>query len=510
MGALPANGQAFVGLLVGGHEHIAAELKPDLFLEYGIDVRHHFSFAGDKQVPRDVEVILILSEFCQKSFQRQMAAAARSAGIKLAYIGRRKADWTRGLQSAGFVQKPSWLAPRPAAQGPRVEIKVPSPWRPAPPPAAGTNGTAHHVPPLVAAIQRSAAEAHAALAAIPVPKVPVPKTDVTVNVGGGFVGDAKQVERAIADAVRRAEPDTTARYVDLPSNKMGWPDSHMQVVVRLAESWKGDAEGFVERVWRETGAYRTPATLVHRLRALTSLLKLADAGLITGLERVSKRIARAKTEFRLAEKIALKRGEMPDWITADAATGLVGGIENRLHPIRFMYDRELGVRVCRSAEVLKYVREIEERGGDVHNMSGGYTALEWSERILERLKEQGPLSRRELINASKRGAEGLDSLLKEGRVLPMAFNGGTVLRLPGQEMPAPKPKPVPLPPPAVLHPEVPAPELKIEFLEDAAKKAPSGPAASFNAAARSRVIEGLANGSIPPALAADLLRKLEE
>lgn len=499
---MPRDGRAFVALLVGGSEHVRNEIAFELYNEFGIELRHQWPYPTDKMIPTDVEVVLILTDLCTRSFSRDATKAAKSLNLRVALIGRKKSAWVIGLQSSGFIQRPSWLK-RKEAQGPKHEVVVPPAWKPPTPKPAGTNGTTAHQQSHQVAAEQLAKAAEAARLAEPPP--PPPMSDVvSINIGSAFIADPQVLAKRITEAVQ-----PMPRYVEVGTKQTLWADEHTQAFVRLAETWKGDkAEEFVEHLWRACGVYRTPATLLHRLRALMAVIKLANPRLPHLLEFMARKVAAHKKTFLLAEKAAMKRGEVPERISAEAALDLVGGIENRLLGKWFQYDRELGVRVCKSADVLEYVREMEQRGQDVHNTVQGYTEVEWEGRILQRLQEKGPLCTHELIAHSPRAKTTLEKLVKDGKVLAAPWNGGSMFRLPSQALPTPKPKtPPPRPPtrtPVVLHPEVPIPDHKIEFLDEKPQPKPD------TRGARARVIAGLADGSIAPALAAALLKQLEE
>lgn len=395
----PANGHAFVALLIGGNEDVLRSLRGDLYDEFGIELRNQWQTSREfcPVPPRDTDVVLILTDFCAHGMSRDAVKLAKANKIRYALIGRKKSAWLNGLNTCGFIHKPSWLQPLPPA---RKEYGSMESTKPAP-----QNGVLPTKP-------------FSALEGITLP----------------------------TGALASREVPTGLRYIELPRR---WTEADMQTVYKLCEAWKAstpnltaDTQRYVDDVWRATGAYRTPAVLRLRLDALRTVIKVPE-GLLIGLGRIAATTHRAKAQYLKDEAEWLKgpRARWGEWISTEGALSFVG-VRNRLKPMKAQLDRTLGLQVYRRNDFIPLLEAYEARGVTASFRGSGLTPLEWEQRILATLKDKGPGARAKFrISSGKdeRGMQALRALAQSGAVVHEVFHGASYYRLPEHAWP-PKPR----------------------------------------------------------------------
>jgi hypothetical protein len=112
---LPKNGQAFLGLLVGGPSDIYRDISPRMLREFGISLEHHWrSEAGMKRVvketlPSGCEIVVVLTDMVGHANGQLVVKLAKAAGIPYVLTGRKRSAWVTGLQALGFEQNPVWV-----------------------------------------------------------------------------------------------------------------------------------------------------------------------------------------------------------------------------------------------------------------------------------------------------------------------------------------------------------------------------------------------------------------
>lgn len=456
----PANGVAFVGLLIGGNEDVLRTLRGDLYDEFGIEVRNQWQFVREfcPTPPRDTDVVLILTDFCAHGMSRDAVRLAKANKIRYALIGRKKSAWLNGLNTCGFIHHPSWLQPK---------RKDPAPMETPKPTPAPNNGALPTKP-------------FSALAGITYPSVGAPTREV-----------APSLESVL--------------MIPMPRR---WTEQDMATVGRLSEAFKptnppgsllADGERFVMQVWKETGEFRTASVLRLRIDAIRFVIKVPPA-LVMALSRASAHVRRAKAVYIKAEAEVVKkkpRAEWPPWLSNDTATALVG-IASRIEATPMMM-RSLGMIVYRREDVVKVLTTFEERGITAAWRGTGMTPLEWERRVLTELKEKGPSARGVFkLSSARNGSIGIDvieSLLRSGRILSGKGHGGVIYRLPEHAWP---------PPPRTYAPRTPV----VPAVPETAPAPVAAPSVDTQRELRADVYRAMRAGEINAKDAAELLRQL--
>lgn len=357
----PADGRAYATLLVGTSQHPAfvTKLKAQLLAEFGCDVRWHWDEDGSylrKTIPSQAEVVVVISEHLPRHVTTGVSQNARAAGARYALVGFREASVRNGMTVSGFTRDPVWLQPVPA--------KRPDPMSPLPKEPQEEPESSPAPKPAQTQATPPAAEEKPSLALVP---------------------------------LHREMP----RFVALGST---WSEKDITTLVRLAERAvvPGFAEVLVETLWRETGTYRTPATIVSHLRATATFTKVTPEA-INAVDQLRKQVSERKAR-------------------------------------RVKDDRAL-----RGLAVLKV---LENRGLDPRAPKLVRSPREWEEHLLVYLSANGPQTKNNLVGHSELGSRALASLVLAGRVIQRLQPGTSVTFncLDGQEPPEKK-----LPPPKAAH-----------------------------------------------------------
>lgn len=384
----PRNGTSYVGLLVGGNSSILHALRGDLYAEFGIELRQHWLTERDvKLLHREIEVVLILTDFCSHGLSRQAVRMSKMMRVRYALIGRKKSAWLTGLQKSGFVQHPSWLK----AQQNKGEIMT-----------------------VVNGVNEATGT-------------------ITLNTVDAAPERAATQVRSAVTTTPAAAIDYSARYVTVGHV---WAEADISAVVRIFESWPNDNDdGIVEAVWKATGHYRPHFTLSARARFLLQVTNIR-IDLVRALERTAARQDRIHKAFLAEEKLRIKRGDpLPAYLSCDAAALLIA--RPRLRRLARLYDRVTSTLVYRRDDVLSRLRDARERGIDpAAKKLPRITPSEWKERIVSSLKERGPMSWSALTRGVRSGDAVRAQLLSSGAIEEKKIYGWNYYRLPGQNWPA--------------------------------------------------------------------------
>jgi len=459
--SVPANGHAFVALLVGGNADVLKTLRGDLYDEFGIEIRNQWetSRAFCDVPPRGTEVVLILTDFCAHNMSRDAVKIAKSHRLRYALIGRKKSAWLNGLNLCGFVHKPSWLKPH----GPKKEIVM----TPTAPPKSP-------VVPMQAAPNGVQANAPA-------------KTSFFVNVN-------------------------LPRYIPRPR---AWNEADMQALIRLAEAWKGQptveaGREFVLSLWRESTQYRTPAVTRLRLDSMRVFAKVSS-DLLLALTRAAQDVHKQRVAYLKTEAATVKskaRAEWPEYLSVPVVKPLVGKL-GRISELKTWFDRVYGITVYKRSEIVAYIEEMESRGKAPQWSGPGMTPFEWERKILAVLKERGPSHASTIhIDHAPRGMQAMHDLIRRGMVIQETYLKRPCYRLPEHAWPPPKRRRA-TPTTNVVVNVAPDDPGKLANAVQAAvmKIAPKG-AASDVIAARAEVYRALKAGEITARDAAGMIKEL--
>lgn len=156
------------------------------------------------------------------------------------------------------------------------------------------------------------------------------------------------------------------RYVipALSLKRKSWSQSDNAALVKLIETGVADPAEFCERLAEMTGVYRFPSGLSLRLEFVRQYVKHPHE-LRKALGRLGNELSRAAKQYRLDEAEKLRCGgidELPEWISVQAATQLLGGIDHRLTGIEVRQDKLTALRVIRKKLVLERRQELKENG----------------------------------------------------------------------------------------------------------------------------------------------------
>jgi len=391
---MPRNGRHFVAVLVGG-DQVPFELGGEVFEEYGIAIEYRWF--KDRHIgtpPRDVDCILIMTDLSSAQMIREASKIAKSAHIPYALVGRKKAAWMNGLKISGFVQRPSWLKP----SGPKKEILMqPSPAQPVTP---ARNGAPLRAPDAFERVE------------VKQPEAPKP---------------------APASAAPTIAPiDTTARYV---ANARAWTESEGSMALQLAESWKptDGADGFLMRVWKSTGNYRTARALLFQLRGLRYLIGAQVIALCDALRHAAEAQAKERKTYLAEEAKEIAAGRWPAWISRKRATAMAA----RTFP-NAMLDRILGLHVVAESEfrpLLEARRAVGFKDGErIPTGVPGPEAVKTD--ILTRLAQHPRLANE--VTRAIFGSYVLQNLIKDGSVVARTEHGKDWIMLPGHTVPQPR------------------------------------------------------------------------
>lgn len=353
--APPANGQHFVGLLVGGHTDTFKHMSARLLSEFGVLLTQHWptglpvKTVDAKRLPAGCEIVVIIADQI-KTCAKIVTEKAREANVPFALVGHTKAAWTRGLVSAGFLLHPAWLRP--------------------------TNG--HRAVTTVASSQTATADA------VPVVEVVAEEPSLLTTYPNSLsVGHyAARIDGKYANAAHSAAATPPVKSKETPAKpastfvneefmvngpgKVRWPDEHINTFITLAETGGiTDAKEFCEEFARLTGVYRNPSGLALRIRTLGPLCR-ANPVLLSSLSDMTHAVTRAKKAWLGGERknypITGDAG-LGTWVSREFARHLIGGVPSRINALSVRRHRTTGLYMLLSAEVLALKYMLEEREG---------------------------------------------------------------------------------------------------------------------------------------------------
>jgi hypothetical protein len=329
----PRQPSGYRGLLVGGYPAQYQKLRPRIWEEFGIDLAVHWETGltvktvRERQLPADVEVVLFLTD-AFKICSKEVSEKAQQLKVPLVLMTRRMSEGSVALEQAGFPRHPAWQRPAPPAAS--------SPPEPPSPPASA-----------------------------PPRRTEVPDLVVT----GPADRQANAVQPPASSPAPVSPYQSGSRYFK-PAGRLGqhgqWSDHDLEVLVKLAETGPVDAEGFCEAFAQATGTYRLPGGLNLHLRNLGHLCRTSP-GLMLALGRAAAQLRDRKVAFLASEAALYRAGkgvaQLPEWISSDVASHLVGSVPSRLAPLTLWQDKETGGFVYRRDEVLARQRELEAQAG---------------------------------------------------------------------------------------------------------------------------------------------------
>jgi hypothetical protein len=113
---LPKNGTHYKALLVGSEGPIYKALRDFLVTGWGIEIPDHYHRFKDyecgRQTPTDVDVVLIVFDYCGQSQRNSAQLSAAKANVRCVTIPFRASACQKALEAAGL---------------PRVEVALPTP-----------------------------------------------------------------------------------------------------------------------------------------------------------------------------------------------------------------------------------------------------------------------------------------------------------------------------------------------------------------------------------------------
>lgn len=109
---VPANGQYFVGCLVGGYRDTRERIALDLLKDFGIDCRkNHFGLEqkthSELFIAKGVEIVLVLHNDVLQMMPR-IVKACEAVKVEYIEITRKQHTWAPALTAKGFTTPPSW------------------------------------------------------------------------------------------------------------------------------------------------------------------------------------------------------------------------------------------------------------------------------------------------------------------------------------------------------------------------------------------------------------------
>lgn len=411
-------------------------------------------------VPRDVEVIAVMTDHCSHGMSREAHRLAKVHGCRFVLMGRKRSAWLQGFRLSGFLQKPSWLKP---AAGPKVEIKMST---------QSANGTTSKPTP----------------APVPVVTAPAP----------------------LPDLLRRAPPHVLPRFVPVSrKNAQAWTKEETEALVKLIQKAPDAAcvRTLVADLYATTGRFRGIFAIRSRIEAIHHLVN-APVWLFPAVAKFADESTDTKREALAVEARLLKntpRKSWPEYISARAADALVGGVRCRLTNtgVKIGTDTLTGLTSFATAEVLAVVEEREARGfPPTAKRQAGPGPAGWEKRILEALRTNGRATSANGLRLTLCGRKAMAALLERGTVVEGVHEGITLYRLvPDHDWPPPAR--VSPPPRAPAVPTVTAPKPTAPAPAPATARAP---VSGFEA--RRAIIASMRAGELSPAEAASMLAEL--
>lgn len=140
-----------------------------------------------------------------------------------------------------------------------------------------------------------------------------------------------------------------------------WTSEHYDVLSELLKAHNITAQELLDAIEQKTGIYRMPGAIKNLFHNDWGLLKIPPT-LNTGIANLSREVSKQKLHILEMEKDLLKKGlPLPDMISSDTATKLVGGVQHRLKELPYWLHRASGLNMYRTAEVKDLVARLGDQ-----------------------------------------------------------------------------------------------------------------------------------------------------
>jgi hypothetical protein len=324
--ALPKNETVYQAMLAGGDKKLMQLLQPQLAEEYAVSIDHHWDYKPrdpNKPLPRNLELILVVSSMISPALRDWVEAAAKKAKVPLAVLN--LDDWRAGVERIGLEKYPSWAGRRP----PDPEVEPMSP------------------------LMRQKAK-EAAAAAPPAPPAPAPAP-----------APAPPAPAKLASVTPIRATGEFPRYIGPYSPSTSWAPEDDVTLKRLAEK-AAKGSDVIEGFWRDRNEYRSAGALYQRIQ-----VKEFDDRLVPELAKIGRQRRTLRDEWQTKE---LAEGPKGEWISRDLALLWIGTearyklAQTRGHVVQSI-DRELDLVVASKTGILEAIKSFgpyRPKSGDPH------------------------------------------------------------------------------------------------------------------------------------------------